>query len=54
MITWFLTSEDGASMSEYALLATLIAIVAFGAVVVFGGEVERLFDQPELLSALRG
>jgi Flp pilus assembly pilin Flp len=52
MITRFLTSEDGASMTEYALIATLIAMVALVAVTAFGGQVYDLFDQPELLSAL--
>jgi Flp pilus assembly pilin Flp len=52
MIARFLTSEDGATMTEYALMATLIAMAAFGAVVALGGQVFDLFNQPELLSAL--
>jgi Flp pilus assembly pilin Flp len=52
MITRFLTSEDGASMAEYAFIATLIAMVAFVAVTAFGEGVYDLFDQPVLLNAL--
>lgn len=40
-----LSSEDGASMVEYALVVILIAIVALFAVAATGTEVDNLFDQ---------
>ena len=40
-----LTTEDGASMVEYALVVILIAIVALFAVGATGTEVDNLFDQ---------
>ena len=53
MITRFLTSEDGATMAEYALMATLIAMAAlWRRCCASVDEVCELFNQPELLSAL--
>jgi Flp pilus assembly pilin Flp len=40
----FLKSEDGASSVEYALLVSLIALVAMGAVAALGINVLKLFD----------
>ena len=37
-------SDGGATMVEYALLLGLIALVAVGAVVLFGDAVLRLFE----------
>ena len=39
------TAEDGQALVEYALLISLIAIVAFGAVEVFGLGVSSLFSK---------
>ncbi len=36
--------ERGASAVEYALLASLIAVVIIAAVVIFGGAVRSLFE----------
>jgi Flp pilus assembly pilin Flp len=52
MIIRFLTSDEGASMAEYAFIATLIALAALVAVAVFGEAVSDLFGQPELFNAL--
>jgi Flp pilus assembly pilin Flp len=38
-------AEDGQALVEYALLISLIAIVAFGAVEVFGLGVSELFSK---------
>ena len=38
------SAEDGQALVEYALLISLIAIVAFGAVDVFGLGVSSLFS----------
>jgi len=38
-------AEDGQALVEYALLISLIAIVAFGAVDVFGLGVSSLFSK---------
>jgi Flp pilus assembly pilin Flp len=54
MLTYFLISEDGATMPEYGLMVTLIAMAAVVAVMLFGESVNGLFDQQELLSALKG
>ena len=39
------SAEDGQALVEYALLLSLIAIVAFGAVDVFGLGVSSLFSK---------
>jgi pilus assembly protein Flp/PilA len=39
-------SEKGATALEYALMASLIAVVIVGAVTAFGLAVEGLFDVP--------
>jgi len=40
--TW-LRRDEGQDLLEYALLVALIALVAFGAVQLAGGEVNRIF-----------
>jgi len=39
----FVSDESGQDLLEYALLVALIALVAFGAVQLAGGEVNRIF-----------
>lgn len=39
-----LNSERGASMVEYALLVTLIAMIAVAAVTIVGGEVSTVYS----------
>ncbi len=39
----FVNDESGQDLLEYALLVALIAIVAFGAVQLAGGQVNRIF-----------
>jgi Flp pilus assembly pilin Flp len=41
------STEDGQAMVEYALLLSLIAIVAFGTVNAFGHGVSHLYSQIE-------
>jgi Flp pilus assembly pilin Flp len=36
-------NEDGASAIEYALLGTMIAVVIFAVVVIFGTQVGQLY-----------
>ena len=40
----FFTSERGASMLEYALLAALISVVSIGSVSALGSEAGKVFD----------
>jgi pilus assembly protein Flp/PilA len=40
----FANDESGQDLLEYALLVTLIALVAFGAVKLAGGSVNSLFS----------
>jgi len=44
LITAFLQEENGASIVEYAILVSLIAMVAIATIVLAGGEVKGLFD----------
>lgn len=44
LITAFLQEESGASIVEYAILVSLIAMVAIATIVLAGGEVRDLFD----------
>lgn len=44
--------DRAATTAEYALLATLIALLIVGAVTAFGLSVEELFSADELLNAL--
>ena len=39
------TDESGASLVEYALLVSLIAVVALVAITAFGGELSSEFDE---------
>jgi len=39
----FVNDESGQDLLEYALLVALIALVAFGAVQLAGGQVNRIF-----------
>jgi len=43
-ITAFLQEESGATVVEYAILVSLIAMVAIATIVLAGGEVKGLFD----------
>lgn len=43
-ITAFIQEESGASIVEYAILVSLIAMVAIATIVLAGGEVKGLFD----------
>ncbi len=45
--------EEGATALEYALLASLVAGVIFGAVTLLGKEVSRLFDLVYLKMGVR-
>jgi pilus assembly protein Flp/PilA len=40
----FLAREDGPTMTEYALMVALIAIVSIGVVTALGGEISTVFD----------
>ncbi|WP_290536557.1 hypothetical protein [Alcanivorax sp.] len=44
LITAFVQEESGASIVEYAILVSLIAMVAIATIVLAGGEVRELFD----------
>ena len=44
LITAFLQEESGATVVEYAILVSLIAMVAIATIVLAGGEVKGLFD----------
>ena len=41
----FIRNEDGATAIEYALIASLIAVVIIGAVQVVGTEVSTVFSE---------
>ncbi len=43
-INAFFQDESGATFVEYAILASLIAMVAIATIVLAGGEVKVLFD----------
>jgi len=46
LITWMranLRSEKGQDLAEYALLIALIALVAFAAVELLGGQINTIF-----------
>jgi Flp pilus assembly pilin Flp len=45
IVGWFWRDEDGQDVLEYALLATLIACAAVGAVTVLGDHINRFFWQ---------
>jgi Flp pilus assembly pilin Flp len=44
--------ESGQDLLEYALLVALIALVAFGAVQLAGGQVDRIFN--DITNQLKG
>ena len=44
LITAFLQEESGATVVEYAILASLIGIVAIATILLAGGEVRNLFE----------
>lgn len=46
------SQERGANAAEYALLASLIAVVIVAAVTALGLNLETLFQNPELHGAL--
>lgn len=45
--TRFLKDEAGATSIEYALMATMIAVVIVGIVGIFGGHVKETFQKAE-------
>jgi len=45
MIRRLFTDEEGAAMTEYALLVGLIAVVALGAVTILGTNVRDKFQE---------
>ena len=44
LITAFLQEESGATVVEYAILVSLIGMVAIATIVLAGGEVKGLFE----------
>jgi Flp pilus assembly pilin Flp len=48
----FVNDESGQDLLEYALLVALIALVAFGAVQLAGGQVNRIFT--DITNQLKG
>jgi pilus assembly protein Flp/PilA len=44
MIAHFLRNQRGATAIEYAVIASLIAIVIFAAIVPIGGSLTGIFD----------
>ena len=48
----FVKDESGQDLLEYALLVALIALVAFGAVQLAGGQVDRIFN--DITNQLKG
>ena len=48
----FRRNEEGQDLLEYALLVALIALVAFGAVQLAGGQVNRIFT--DITNQLKG
>jgi Flp pilus assembly pilin Flp len=44
-LTQFIRQEDGQALVEYALLVSLIALVAFGAINFFGLGVSQLYSK---------
>ena len=47
LITRFLHEEDGATMVEYAILASLVSIAAIVVIALVGDDVLSLFQQAE-------
>jgi pilus assembly protein Flp/PilA len=45
LIKTFIRNEDGATAIEYALIASLIAVVIIGAVTTVGTKVSTVFTQ---------
>ena len=48
----FVKDDSGQDLLEYALLVALIALVAFGAVQLAGGQVDRIFN--DITNQLKG
>ncbi|MCW3489627.1 Flp family type IVb pilin [Dethiobacter alkaliphilus] len=44
MVRRFFTEESGQGMTEYALILALVSIVAIGALIVMGENIEGVFD----------
>ena len=40
-----LEREEGQTLAEYGLILALIALVVVGAVVIFGGQVNQMFQE---------
>ena len=53
LIGRFVGDEHGATMVEYGLMVTLIAVVCIAVVALLGGEVRDMFDgiEPEIAAA---
>lgn len=48
----YLRDEDGQGLVEYALIVGFIALVAIGAIAIFGNTVNNLFKNPKLNNAI--
>ena len=48
-----LKDDEGATMVEYAFMVMLIALVCVGAVTLIGPRVAAIFENAELLNALK-
>ena len=44
-MTSFLQEEEGQGMAEYALVLGVIAVAVVGVLVLFGGEILRVFEE---------
>jgi pilus assembly protein Flp/PilA len=44
LVTKFLKNDDGATMLEYAMIAGLVSIVAFGAIQLTSGSVSTIWN----------
>jgi pilus assembly protein Flp/PilA len=44
LMTKFVKNEDGATMLEYAMIAGLVSIVAFGAIQLTSGSVSTIWN----------
>jgi len=45
LISVDLEREEGQTLAEYGLILALIALVVIGAVVIFGGQVNQMFQE---------
>ena len=52
MLRAFRLSDEGATMVEYALMLTLVALVCLAAIGALGGSANGVFSNANLLAAL--